>query len=53
MAERSLDVEGMTWSPIKGPEGNIEFWVVAAFGTGTTDVEPRPVVVAAHEALGG
>lgn len=48
-----LIVRGLTWSPIKGPEGNIEFWVYAARSGTAASVEPRDVVIAAHEALGG
>jgi len=46
-------VRGLAWSPITGPEGNIEFWAwLARSGEPTTD-EPGAVVEAAHEALGG
>ena len=33
-AENDLTVQGMTYSPIKGPEGNIEYlgWLTAAAG---------------------
>ncbi len=41
-------VVGMSWSPLKGPEGNIEFWVrVARQGT-PAPVTPQEVVAAAH-----
>lgn len=46
-------VRGLTWSPIKGPEGNIEFWLwLGRSGEPRVD-EPGPVVSAAHAALGG
>ena len=46
-------VRGMTWSPVKGPKGNIEFWIWSASeGESATDV-PEDVVRQAHEALGG
>lgn len=46
-------VRRLGWSPITGPEGNIEFWIWAArAGEPTTD-EPAAVVAAAHAALGG
>ena len=48
-----LVIRGLTWSPIKGPEGNIEFWVYAARSGPSELVEPQAVVAAAHEALGG
>lgn len=46
-------VRDMTWSPIKGPEGNIEFWVRLARGTQIALPDVDDVVRAAHEALGG
>jgi len=48
-----LVLRGLTWSPIKGPEGNIEFWLYAARCGSPEHVEPADVVAAAHEALGG
>lgn len=47
-----LSVRGLTWSPIRGPEGNIEFWLWAAregedIGLGATEL-----VDAAYAALG-
>jgi 23S rRNA (cytidine1920-2'-O)/16S rRNA (cytidine1409-2'-O)-methyltransferase len=53
LVARSMDVDGMTWSPITGPEGNIEFWVWASRGEGNTDVDVPGVVAGAHEMLGG
>ncbi len=45
-------VRGLTWSPLKGPEGNIEFWVwLAAQGEPTT-ARPADIVAAAHRELG-
>lgn len=45
-------VRGMTFSPLKGPQGNIEFWVWAA-AHGEEKVERvEDVVAAAHERLG-
>jgi len=46
-------VRGLTFSPITGPEGNIEFWLWAAREGVAADVEPEAVARAAHEALGG
>jgi len=44
---------GLGWSPITGPEGNIEFWVcLRSHGTSVT-VDTAAVVEAAHAALGG
>ena len=45
-------VRGMTFSPLKGPEGNIEFWVWLAPCGERTTVAPVDVVSAAHAALG-
>ena len=49
---RGLSVYGLTFSPITGPEGNIEFWIHAGFGG--VDVEPDvdSVVAEAHQRLG-
>lgn len=46
-------VRGLTWSPLKGPEGNIEFWVWLDHSGTPGDVDPSDVVARAHEALGG
>lgn len=44
---------GLGWSPITGPEGNIEFWVwLSRTGEPTHEV-PGAVVCAAHQVLGG
>jgi len=53
VGEHGWVVRGLTWSPITGPEGNIEFWAwLSPRGEPTSDV-PAAVVAAAHEALGG
>jgi len=47
-------LKGLTWSPIKGPEGNIEF--LAHLGRGARDAAPvqlKLLVKTAHEALKG
>jgi 23S rRNA (cytidine1920-2'-O)/16S rRNA (cytidine1409-2'-O)-methyltransferase len=51
--EAGLIVCGMTYSPIKGPEGNIEFWIWAARDGEPAAVTPESVVASAHENLGG
>jgi len=51
--EGGLVVRGLTYSPIKGPEGNIEFWMWAARTGQPTDVTAETIVAAAHETLGG
>jgi 23S rRNA (cytidine1920-2'-O)/16S rRNA (cytidine1409-2'-O)-methyltransferase len=51
--EAGLVVRGLTFSPIKGPEGNIEFWLWAARSGDATTVTPKAVVAQAHETLGG
>ncbi|NLL37253.1 MAG: TlyA family RNA methyltransferase [Fretibacterium sp.] len=52
-------VSGLSWSPIRGPEGNVEFLCFLTRPDADTDAdkktsepsEPRAVVVAAHAAL--
>lgn len=48
-----LRAGGLGWSPVKGPKGNIEFWVWFARDGVETAETPRNVVEAAHDALGG
>jgi 23S rRNA (cytidine1920-2'-O)/16S rRNA (cytidine1409-2'-O)-methyltransferase len=51
--EQGWRVRGLAFSPIKGPEGNIEFWMwLARHGEETTS-SAEEVVHAAHEALEG
>ena len=54
-AIRSLGwvVSGLGWSPITGPEGNIEFWVWSKRRGAPTEETPEAVVTAAHASLGG
>lgn len=47
-----LKVHGATWSPLRGPEGNIEFWVWAGRTGDDAAVDAFEVVGAAHTALG-
>jgi 23S rRNA (cytidine1920-2'-O)/16S rRNA (cytidine1409-2'-O)-methyltransferase len=53
VGEAGLIVRGLTFSPIKGPEGNIEFWLWAARTGEPTDATPQGVVEQAHATLGG
>jgi 23S rRNA (cytidine1920-2'-O)/16S rRNA (cytidine1409-2'-O)-methyltransferase len=46
-------VRGLTFSPIKGPEGNIEFWLWVSRTGEHTSVSAEEVVEIAHETLGG
>jgi 23S rRNA (cytidine1920-2'-O)/16S rRNA (cytidine1409-2'-O)-methyltransferase len=46
-------LRGMTWSPITGPEGNIEFWMRLARSGEPVSVDHADLVRAAHESLGG
>lgn len=46
-------VLGATWSPITGPEGNIEFWARLSRGGASVHVDVERLVSEAHEALGG
>jgi len=48
-----LVVRGMSFSRLKGPEGNIEFWLWAAREGEPTAVTAEQVVDAAHNRLGG
>ncbi len=51
--ENSFDVLGLTYSPIKGPEGNIEYLMHLGKGSGRTDVgeeDIRKAVEKSHEA---
>ncbi len=48
-----LRVRGLTFSPIKGPEGNIEFWIWASPAGEEAAVSPLEVVESAHRTLGG
>lgn len=57
LADVGLTVRGVTWSPLRGPEGNIEFWIWAAthgpaLAPDVSDVV-NDMVRQAHEALGG
>jgi 23S rRNA (cytidine1920-2'-O)/16S rRNA (cytidine1409-2'-O)-methyltransferase len=47
-----LVVRGLTWSPLRGPEGNIEFWLWAARGGDPSTADPADVVAGAHGELG-
>ncbi len=53
LGEAGLVVRGLTFSPLKGPHGNIEFLVWAARRGESAGLSARDVVVAAHTALGG
>jgi 23S rRNA (cytidine1920-2'-O)/16S rRNA (cytidine1409-2'-O)-methyltransferase len=52
-AELGWSATDLTWSPIKGPEGNIEFWVRLAAGEPSAGPDAADIVRRAHEALGG
>jgi len=45
-------VRGLTFSPIRGPEGNIEFWIWLARGGESAEVDPAALVEQAHDTLG-
>ncbi len=49
--EQGLIVRDMTWSPLTGPEGNIEFWLWAARGGTRMQSDPAEVVARAHAEL--
>jgi len=46
-------VRGMTWSPLVGPEGNIEFWIWLARHGEAATIDHEALVRAAHQTLGG
>lgn len=46
-------MRGLSWSPITGPEGNIEFWAWLGVDGETQAIDVHSVVEAAHAALGG
>lgn len=48
-----LVVRGVTWSPITGPEGNIEFWLWLARVGEPASIDVVELVRAAHGTLGG
>jgi 23S rRNA (cytidine1920-2'-O)/16S rRNA (cytidine1409-2'-O)-methyltransferase len=53
MNAAGLVVRNVTYSPIAGPEGNLEFWVHAARSGPCADFDIAEVVSAAHRELGG
>lgn len=53
IADAGMVLRGLTFSPIKGPEGNIEFWMWAAHDGEPTADTAASVVDAAHLRLGG
>ena len=53
VAEQGWTVRGLTWSPVTGPQGNIEFWLLLAREGLPVAVDPDAVVAAAHAALEG
>ncbi len=48
-----LVLRGLAFSPIKGPEGNIEFWVWASRCGASTTQSVAATVEGAHKTLGG
>lgn len=53
VGEHGLVVRGLTFSPITGPEGNIEFWLWASRVGEASGDTPGSVVARAHETHGG
>ena len=49
-----FSVKGLSFSPIKGPEGNIEYlcWLTAGAGENAEGIDPAAVVAASHGELG-
>lgn len=52
LRQAGLLVRGVTWSPVKGPEGNIEFWVRADRVGPDEDLDIDVLIADAHRALG-
>lgn len=51
--EHGLVVRGLTFSPITGPQGNIEFWLWASRHGDEVEMTAAEVVEAAHQRHGG
>ncbi len=52
--ELKFDVKGLTFSPVKGPEGNIEYLLYLKKGTGISEIEENAgekIVSASHDEL--
>lgn len=52
--ELEFDVKGLTFSPVKGPEGNIEYLLYLKKGTGLSEIEEdagEKIVSASHNEL--
>ena len=52
--EAGFDVKGLTFSPVKGPEGNIEYLIYLKNGSGKLEIsenEPEEVVKESHSTL--
>lgn len=52
--ELEFDVKGLTFSPVKGPEGNIEYLIFIQKGTGKSDLEEnyaKTIVENSHSEL--
>ncbi len=52
--ELEFDVKGLTFSPVKGPEGNIEYLLYLKKGTGISEIEEdagEKIVSASHNEL--
>lgn len=47
-----LTLSGATWSPVRGPKGNIEFWVWFSRQGEPSGVNASEMVAAAHESFG-
>ena len=52
LAEHGLAMRDATWSPLTGPEGNIEFWVMADRTGPGVEMDTASLVRDAHEKLG-
>ncbi len=52
LPENGLSAQGLSFSPIRGPEGNIEYLLYARKGSDAADLpEPSMIVAEAHEAF--
>jgi 23S rRNA (cytidine1920-2'-O)/16S rRNA (cytidine1409-2'-O)-methyltransferase len=52
-SEAGFVVTDATWSPITGPEGNIEFWMRLSISGVPAGIDYAALVAAAHASVGG
>ena len=50
-AQAGFTVRGLTWSPVRGPEGNIEYLAYLCLGGDSPAYDLKSLVEASHEEL--